>query len=117
MSQLKDPNTFSNINDLATEHLDLELEVDFESKILKGCAVLRLAVKNPRVGELILDTDFLIVNSVLCNTEPKRSLHGQEFRVGFTHRFTGGRTKDWVEIKIGYQTTKAGGAIQFLEPK
>lgn len=122
MGQLKDPNTFSNINQLATEHVGLKLEVDFESKILKGSVVLRLAVKDPLVKELILDTDYLIIHGIFCNSEPKQSLEykllprdhnfGSALRIDLREV----ELKVWIEIKIDYQTTKAGGAIQFLEP-
>ncbi|KAJ9085852.1 Leucyl aminopeptidase yscIV [Entomophthora muscae] len=72
MCQLKDPNTFSNINDLATQHIALNLEV------------------------LPRDENFGSALHV--------DLQGIELGESF-------------QIKVTYETTKEGGAIQFLDAK
>lgn len=74
MCRLRDPNTFANINVLATRHIDLNLQVDFQNHVLKGYATLKFAVHNKAMGELILDTDFLKIHSVSLAKEPNQAL-------------------------------------------
>ena len=51
----KDPNSYANIEDVTVTHLDLELDVDFDKKILKGSATLTLDRKNPTATDLVSD--------------------------------------------------------------
>jgi leukotriene-A4 hydrolase len=58
-----DPSTLSNINEVQTNHIELNLKVDFEHKILDGTAKLSLiAIDN--TNKVILDIRNLNVKSV-----------------------------------------------------
>ncbi|CAG8602837.1 5773_t:CDS:1, partial [Scutellospora calospora] len=59
-----DPNTFSNINEVKTTHLELNFNVDFESKIIESVVSLKLVTLTNDVNEVILDTSYLNIKSV-----------------------------------------------------
>ncbi|KAJ9085856.1 Leucyl aminopeptidase yscIV [Entomophthora muscae] len=84
MCQLRDPNTFSNINDLATQHIALDLEVDFEPT---------------------RELEFKVL--------PRDENFGSALQVDLQGIALG----ESFQIKIKYETTKEGGAIQFLDAK
>jgi leukotriene-A4 hydrolase len=62
-----DPNTSSNINEVQTTHLELNLKVDFERKILDGSVILSLIALADNINKVILDTRNLDVKSVSQN--------------------------------------------------
>ena len=59
-----DPNTLSNINEVQTAHLELNLKVDFEHKVLDGTVILSLITIVDEVHKVTLDTKYLNVKSV-----------------------------------------------------
>lgn len=62
-SQVRDLSTLSNYQDIRTDNIDLEWEVDWDKKIIGGKATLKLeAVKD--VDEVVLDTSYLDVKDV-----------------------------------------------------
>ncbi|KAF0536693.1 leukotriene A-4 hydrol [Gigaspora margarita] len=60
------PNTFSNINEVKTTHLDLNFIVDFKCKILDAVVTLKLVTLVDNVSKIILDTCYLNIKSVSC---------------------------------------------------
>jgi hypothetical protein len=58
-----DPSTVSNINEVRTTHIDLNLKVDFEHKILDGTVTLKLTSITD-IDKVILDTRDLNVKSI-----------------------------------------------------
>jgi hypothetical protein len=65
-----DPNVFSNIHEIQTRHVHLDLKVNFEKKKLIGSATLTLeAVKND-VKQVILDTRALSIQHVFLEEIP-----------------------------------------------
>lgn len=53
MSKDSDPTTQSNYLDVHTTHVDLQLDVDFDKKILKGSATHTLNVVTSGVKEVM----------------------------------------------------------------
>jgi leukotriene-A4 hydrolase len=56
--------SYANVDQFRTTHIDLALEVDFESRQLHGGAVLELQRLDPRAGQLVLDTKDLTILGV-----------------------------------------------------
>ena len=59
-----DPATLSNINEIQTNHIQLDLKVDFEQKILDGSVTLNLTTLTNDVSKVILDSKYLNIKSV-----------------------------------------------------
>jgi len=61
-----DPHSRSNPAQVRVRHLVLDLDVDFDGKVLRGTAVLHLDRLDPAAEEVRLDTRALDVGSVEC---------------------------------------------------
>src|SRR6185295_18572696 len=62
-SPRRDPHSFSHPDEVAVEHLQLTLSVDFERRVLTGRASLRLAHRSG-AAQLYLDTRDLDIQKV-----------------------------------------------------
>lgn len=115
-----DYHTFANTDDYLVKHLDLDLDVDFERKVLEGEASLqlrRLTDKNP---PLVLDTRDLEIESV-------RAGHGEtlepvKFSLGKTDQHLGTPLeiklpKHADRVVIRYRTSPGASGVQWLEPQ
>ncbi|CAB5388002.1 unnamed protein product [Rhizophagus irregularis] len=116
-----DPSTLSNINEIQTSHIGLNLRVDFEHKILDGSVTLRLITIADNVNKVILDTKSLIIKSVSQDGKQlKFNLNNEIDCFGATglhielEKPLATGTK--FELEISYNTTIQGTAIQWLEP-
>ncbi|CAG8448674.1 11273_t:CDS:10, partial [Scutellospora calospora] len=98
-----DPNTFSNINEVKTTHLELNFNVDFESKIIEAVVSLKLITLTNDVNEVILDTNYLNIKSV--------SFSGVQLKV---YKKLSANTE--FDLVINYNTLEQGSAVQWLEP-
>ncbi|PKK57376.1 leukotriene a-4 hydrolase, partial [Rhizophagus irregularis] len=117
-----DPSTLSNINEIQTSHIELNLRVDFEHKILDGSVTLSLITIADNVNKVILDTKSLIIKSVSQDGRQKIKFHLNNEIDCF------GTTGLHIELEkplaagimfkleISYNTTIQGTATQWLEP-
>ena len=62
-----DPTSQSNIDELKTNHIHLDLTVDFSAKTLAGSAELELEAIADKVSKIVLDTSYIEVRSVSSN--------------------------------------------------
>ncbi|RIB19601.1 leukotriene A4 hydrolase [Gigaspora rosea] len=115
-----DPNTFSNINEVKTTHLDLNFIVDFERKILDAVVTLKLVTLVDNVNEIILDTRYLNIKSVsCCGAQLKHNLadlnesFGSALHIQLNDKLSVNTEFDLV---INYCTSEQGTAVQWLEP-
>jgi aminopeptidase N len=105
-----DIHSWSRPDEVRVRHLDLELDVDFDQKILSGSVILRFdPASSP---QLILDTRDLVIHAVdnaigfeLGSPDP---ILGAPLRV----RLSPGAS--WV--KVHYSTTPSASGLQWLEP-
>ncbi|EXX63836.1 uncharacterized protein OCT59_008754 [Rhizophagus irregularis] len=116
-----DPSTLSNINEIQTSHIELNLRVDFEHKILDGSVTLSLITIADNVNKVILDTKSLIIKSVSQDgRQLKFHLNNEIDCFGTTGLHielekpltTGIKFK----LEISYNTMIQGTATQWLEP-
>jgi len=62
-----DPTSQSNLDQVKTAHIHINLGVDFAAKILSGSAELDIEAIADKVSTLILDTSFIDIKSVSAN--------------------------------------------------
>jgi hypothetical protein len=62
-----DPTSQSNIDEFKTNHIHLDLTVDFSAKTLSGSAELELETIADNVSKVVLDTSYIDVRSVTSN--------------------------------------------------
>jgi len=112
---VRDPHSFARPEEVAVEHLQLDLTVDFTRKVLAGRASLRL--RNPAGADrLFLDTRDLDVRRVLLDdgAEAKFVLHDAQPIFGSALEIPITPATKWVSID--YSTRPEAAALQWLDP-
>ena len=59
-----DPTSLSNLDEVKTNHIHLDLEVDFVAQTLAGSAELDVEAIADNVTKVILDTSYIAIRSV-----------------------------------------------------
>jgi len=101
-------------------HLDLELAVDFDSKLLIGAATLTIS-RAPGTHELVLDTRDLIVFAVDVAGDDERWAPAT-WSFGGDHPLLGRplhiklADPDLTRVRVHYRTTPAATGLQWLTP-
>ena len=112
----RDVHSFSRPDEVAIEHLSLDLGVDFDRKVLDGRASMRI---NNRTGasELVLDTRDLEIRSVTLGADnrPTRFALGDEVPPNYGRPLTIQITPDTELVNIEYSTSPGAAAIQWLD--
>lgn len=111
----RDEHTLSNYYDARTNHLFLDIAVDFENKKISGTAVHTIENVNG-VSEIIFDTKALIINGVTIDGGKETTyemgaydeLLGTPLKVAITPE-----TKT---VEISYETTEKTEALDWLMP-
>jgi leukotriene-A4 hydrolase len=113
---VRDPQSFAHPDEVAVEHLKLDLTVDFTQKILTGRASLRLKNKTA-ADRLFLDTHDLDVRRVLLDgkTAAKYTLHDAQPILGSALEIEITPQTEWVSID--YSSRPEAGALQWLDPQ
>ncbi|CAM3782732.1 M1 family metallopeptidase [Litorimonas haliclonae] len=113
--------TYANYKDVRLTHIDLNLDVNFEEKVLDGVATLDFERIDPDVETLVLDTKDLTINSIsLVNGETTTPVEdytlgeadpvlGQELRIPL-----GEETE---QVLIDYTTSPTAEGLQWLSPE
>lgn len=107
-----DPHSHADDQEPFTQHIELELRVDFESKRLAGKA--KLSLDRPATGSLCLDTGKLEIRAaedhqgkpVAFALEPGDPIRGPRLRLALSG----------AEVTIHYQTAPGATALQWLDP-
>jgi aminopeptidase N len=115
--------TFANTDAFVTEHLALDLDVDFEAKELRGFAILTMHRLDPEASEIVLDTrDLTIASATVLTTTGSESA---EYRFGETHKTLGtplivevpAGTGEKFDLVLEYKTSPGSTALQWLPPE
>ncbi|MBP6649968.1 MAG: M1 family metallopeptidase [Bacteroidia bacterium] len=114
---VKDPHTFARPEEAVIKHLELDLTVNFEKKILTGTARIQFERKGD-ASQIILDTRDLTIQKVLMNDAEKPLA----FQLGDTVPFLGralvvNLTPETKSITIYYTTSPDAAALQWLNPE
>jgi leukotriene-A4 hydrolase len=121
VSAVQDFHSYSNPQEIRVRHLDLDWDVDFGKKILKGTATLsfeRLA-RTPN-ATLILDTRALNISRVEASTDGK-SFQETTFTLGSTDPVLGAPLtirlpERSTQVRVYYSTSPEASGLQWLEP-
>ena len=105
-----DIHSWSRPDEVRVRHLELELNVDFQEKVLAGSVTLRFDPVSH--SELVLDTRDLVIkavdNALGFDLGTRDPILGAPLRI----RLTPGTS--WVKVR--YSTTPAASGLQWLEP-
>ena len=114
--------TFANTGQFVTEHLALDLDVDFETEELRGFAKQGIRRLDATATEIVLDTrDLTIVSAVIVSADSSAPV---EFRLGDTDDTLGTPlhitipldTGEEFDLVIEYSTSPESTALQWLPP-
>jgi leukotriene-A4 hydrolase len=112
----RDPHSFSHPDEVAVDHLALDLTVDFEKRQLAGRASLRLANKTG-ANRLYLDTNGLDIRRVTLGDGS-----AAPFTLGDPDKILGRQLE--IQLKAGtqwvhvdYSTRPEAAALQWLQPE
>lgn len=118
---VEDFHSYSNPGDVRVRHVDLEWDVLFEQKILKGTAVLSVErVSQNRQAPLILDTRNLNIEKI--ETSPRGSAYTvTTFTVGQSDAILGAPLTIQLpararRVRISYSTNPDASGLQWLAP-
>ncbi|KAF9917436.1 Leukotriene A-4 hydrolase [Lobosporangium transversale] len=115
-----DPTSQSNLNEIKTNHIHLDLTVDFNTKVLSGNAELDIEAIADQVSYIVLDTSHIDIRSVstaekMLNFElgSRNEKYGSALIINLGKALEkGNKTK----VIIEYATTQYCSACQWLEP-
>ncbi|KAF9216990.1 Leukotriene A-4 hydrolase [Podila verticillata] len=115
-----DPTSQSNLDQVKTNHIHLDLSVDFAAKALSGSAELEIEAIADHVNTLVLDTSFIDVKAVSAAgktlqfaLEKRHEKYGSALTIHLATPLAKGQQS---KILVQYATTKECTACQWLEP-
>ncbi|MEZ4802559.1 MAG: M1 family metallopeptidase [Gelidibacter sp.] len=108
---VEDPHSYAEPNNAVITHLDLDINVDFDTKIISGTATYD--IQNNEANEIVFDSKYLDIESVEAddkktsfNLGKMDSILGQPLKINIS--------KDTKKIAIIYKTTAKTEALQWL---
>lgn len=116
----RDYHSFANPGQLSVEHLRLDLDVDFERRMLYGYAELRIEHVDPQARELVLDTRALEIERVEVR-EADRGWRNTHFVLGDEVQYLGRPLSIEVPaaadtVRVQYRTSPEASGLQWLTP-
>lgn len=121
-SLARDPHSYANPNEVVVRHLDLDLDVHFERRVLSGSATLSVDAATA-ANVVVLDTRDLTVVDVAWLTPSGRA--AAEFWCGdpdallgcsLTVRLPTREPGEDLTLKVDYETGPEASALQWLTP-
>jgi leukotriene-A4 hydrolase len=113
----EDPHSFAQPSIAYVEHLDLDLNVDFEQQRLTGKASWTINNK-AKANEIIFDDSKLNISRITLGTDERETSYVYEPTVEYLGRaLKVAITADTKLINIYYTTDKEASALQWLNPQ
>jgi len=112
--------TYANYDEVRVTHLDLNLDVNFEAKVLDGIATIDFERVTPDADMLVLDTKDLLIKSVRIFADGKPEgvtdytmdeadkVLGEALRIPLTDETD--------QVLISYRTSPTAEGLQWLSP-
>ena len=118
--------TYANIDQFATRHIALDLDVDFAEKALRGSVELSMTVLDSSADSIILDTRDIAIGSVaFVNDDGDSEI--AEFELGERDDVKGSplvitipssiNSSEEVTVRVDYETSPDASALQWLPPE
>jgi aminopeptidase N len=116
-----DVHSFADTEAFVTRHIDLDLEVDFERRELRGTATLDVERLDPRATELVLDMRDLRITTVETAAGREARFTPATFDLGPRHEILGSALRiamplDARRVRIRYASSPQASGLQWLEP-
>lgn len=110
---VNDPHSFSNPGEAVTQHLNLELDVNFETKVLSGVARYKIARKND-ADQIVFDIDSLNISRVTLNADESTTIYSVGDGSTFGQKLSVDIHKNTRSVNIYYSTNPGAAAVQWL---
>lgn len=112
---IQDPHSYSEPNNCIVTHLDLDLHIDFNDKVLSGVASWKIDNKR-EADEIIFDTKQLSISKVWLDDGKATT-----YELGTSHKVFGQALTVALQpgtetVHIEYKTHPEAGALMWLEP-
>ena len=128
-----DYHSYANVDQFRITHIELDLRVDLEGKVISGVAGLEIKRLDPRATQLVLDTKDLMINDVSQKATDVLGATAKNQTIWVSRPFhlekpdpTLGSAlvidlpparKTVESIRIDYETSPTASALQWLTPK
>lgn len=112
--------TYSNYNEIRVTHVDIDLDVDFDTKVISGSATLDFEREKNDVETLVLDANDLTIETVEAHVA------GDWLTAGYTmgpddevmgSRFAITLPDGADQVRVSYATSPDAEGIQWLSPE
>lgn len=113
--EIEDPHSYSEPNNCIVTHLDLDLHIDFNDKILSGVASWNIDNKRD-AKEIIFDTKKLSINKVWLDDGVTTTYELGEANETFGQPLKVAVQPSTQVVHIEYTTDPDAGALMWLEP-
>ncbi len=112
--------TYANYNEVRVTNADLTFDINFDTKVIDGFAVLDLDYLNADAQSLILDTNDLDIQSI--ETRENGSWIDAEYELGADDPVLGSSleialTDKPQQVRIAYSTSPAAEGLQWMSPE
>ena len=116
----KDAHSYSNPEQVRVTRVELDLDVYFDKKSLRGSATLMLRKTDPAAGELVLDTRGLVIERAEAGDD-SGAFEPAEFTLGESDPVLGAPltvslNENATRVKIFYVTRPDASGLQWLAP-
>ena len=116
----KDVHSYSNPEEILVKHVDLDWNVLFDQKMIKGSATLTVDNKADS-NVLVLDTRDLTIEKVEISNDGK-IFTGAQFKLGAVDKILGSSLTIGVEpktkfVRVFYSTSPNASGLQWLSPQ
>jgi aminopeptidase N len=118
-----DLHSYAEPDHFVTRHFDLDLEVDFDARRLRGRVTLELEKRDQAARELVLDTRDLGIRAVATATDAAGdAFQPASFSLDARHPLLGSALRiampaAAVRVRIEYETSAEASGLQWLEPE
>lgn len=119
--ETRDHHSYSNPEQIRVKHIDLDWDVLFDQKVLKGSAVLTLDRATSAAAPLVLDTRELTISKAEASADG-RSYADAKFSLGKADPILGAPLTvelpaKATRVRITYSTSPKASGLQWLEPQ
>ncbi len=116
-----DEHTYANLSDVTTNHIYLDLNIDFDNKQLVGFAEHNLEWQNKKARKLVLDTRDLEIDKVMYQTNdgnwhraqfdlaPRHDVRGAKLTISFKQQAD--------KVRVYYNSLPQASGLQWLTPE
>ena len=112
--------TYANYDEVQITHLDLDLDVKFDAKVLDGMATISFDRLKPSADTIVLDTKDLLIKAVATSTSDENWTPA-DYTLGEPDKILGSKLtvnigKNDKHVRVSYRTSPEAEGLQWLSP-